>query len=104
MKRNSVHVKDEEQFLQTQFKKADNKPVIDEKVVFLSVQNLPDIRLMFVLFVQCNVLGKSLLQQRVQTLCLLPLVVDHHEHHIRQPLTLQLLVQAIQSAIKSINQ
>ena len=76
----------------------DYKPVINEKVVFLSAQCLPDVGLLLVLFVQCDVLRQSLGQHAVQALCLLPLVVNDHVDHVLQSLTLQLLVQAVHSA------
>lgn len=72
-------------------------PVINEKVIFLSGQCLPDIRLLLLLFVEGDVLCQSLGQHGVQALCLLPLLVNHHVDHVLQTLTLQLLAQAIHS-------
>lgn len=71
--------------------------VINEKIVFLSTQNLPDIRLLLLLFVQGDVFRQSLCKHGMQALCFLPLVVDDHVGHILQTLSLQLLAQAIHS-------
>lgn len=79
------------------FQKLD-KPVIDEKVISLPAQRLPDIRLLPILSVQRDVLRQPLCQQGVKALCLLPLVVDDHVGHVPQTLILQFLAQAIQSA------
>lgn len=67
------------------------KPVVNEKVVFLSIQFLLNIRLLLVLFVQCDVCRQSLGQHGVKALCLLPLVVNDHVAHVLQTLTLQSL-------------
>lgn len=75
-----------------------NKPVINEKVIFLSVQCPPDIRLMFELFVESDILRQTLLQHAVQLLCLRPLVVNDHVDHILQTPPLQLLAQAVHPA------
>lgn len=76
----------------------DNKPVINEKVIFLSIQCLPDIGLMPMLSVECDVLRQPLLQHAMQLLCLRPLVVNDHVGHILQTSTLQLTAQAVHSA------
>lgn len=72
-------------------------PVINEKVVLVSAQCLPDIRLLLVLFVEGDVHRQPLCQHGVQALCLLPLLVNDHVGHVLQTLTLHLLVQAVHS-------
>lgn len=75
-----------------------NTPVIDEKVILISSQCLPDVGLLLLLSVEGDVLRQSVCQHFVQELRLRPLVVNHQVDYIPQALTFQPPAQVIHSA------
>lgn len=72
-------------------------PVIDQEVIFVTIQNLPHVSLKGSLLVHGNIRGRSSLQLPVHGSGLRLALIYYHKRHICQVAAVQLVTQASNS-------